>query len=53
MLDDVWIWTVVDQADGRWWPDEQTAIEIAASDSPEETAITICENEPMRGTWQN
>lgn len=46
-------WTVVDSDGGRWWPDDETAEEIEASDDPAAEAVRICDTEPMRGTWKS
>lgn len=36
---------------GRWRPNDEAAAEIAASDNPAETAVRLCHETPMRGTW--
>lgn len=47
------VWTVSDEAGGRWWPDAAARLEIAASDDPAATAIAICASEPTRGRWHS
>lgn len=46
-------WTVVDSEGGRWWPSDEAADEIAASNEPAATAVRIATNEPMRGQWRS
>lgn len=43
---------VRDSEGGVWWPSEEALDEIRASSDPEVTAIRICTQEPMRGTWK-
>ena len=43
---------VEDTAGGVWHPDEGAAKEIAESDSPEATALHICQTAPCRGEWR-
>lgn len=45
--------TVRDPDGGVWWPSEEAAAEIAASDDPGATAIRMCTTEPMRGEWRD
>lgn len=44
-------WTVLDTDGGRWWPSDEAAEEISASDRPDVAALRICADEPMRGEW--
>lgn len=44
-------YTVLDTEGGRWWPNNEAIDEINSSDSPEQTALRICKEEPMRGHW--
>lgn len=43
---------VTDPAGGRWWPSDEAQDEIQQSDDPEATALRICVDAPMRGTWR-
>lgn len=45
-------WCVIDPQGGVWWPNHEAAREIDESADPDEAAITICQNTPMRGTWR-
>ena len=47
------VWTVTDAAGSRWWPDDEATIEIDTSDDPETTAVRICREQPMRGSWES
>lgn len=44
---------VEDTSGQVWWPDEDTAAEIASSDDPAAAALRICEEEPLRGEWRS
>jgi len=46
-------WSVVDMEGGRWWPDADTAAEIAMADDPAAAAVRICTETPMRGQWRD
>ena len=46
-------WTVRDADGGTWFPNDDADAEIEASDDPAATAVTICRDEPMRGTWSS
>lgn len=37
---------------GIWWPGYDASAEIEASDRPLGTAVRICREQPMRGTWR-
>ena len=46
-------WAVDDAVDGgRWFPGDDAADEIAASNDPAVAAVRICRETPMRGTWR-
>ena len=45
-------WAVDDAAGGRWFPGDDAADEIAASNDPAATAVRICREQPMRGDWR-
>lgn len=46
-------WAVDDAVDGgRWFPGDDAADEIAASNDPAATAVRICREQPMRGDWR-
>src|SRR5690606_24609946 len=42
-------WAVDDAAGGRWFPGDDAADEIAASNDPAGAAVRICREQPMRG----
>lgn len=44
-------WHVVDMAGGKWWPGEEAAAEIEASDDPAAAVVRICVESPLRGEW--
>lgn len=44
---------VHDEAGGVWWPSDEADVEIEASEDPEATALRICREQPMRGTWKS
>jgi hypothetical protein len=46
-------WSVVDPDGGRWWPDTDTAAEIATADDPAAAAVRICTETPTRGQWRD
>lgn len=44
-------WTVGDASGNRWWPSDEAAEEIAASDDPAAAAMVMAYEQPMRGEW--
>ena len=46
-------WVVEDAAGGRWFPGDEAEAEILASSDPAATAVRICRESPMRGTWHS
>lgn len=46
-------WHVTDVDGGTWWPHEDAAAEIALASNPGATAVGICRDEPMRGSWHS
>ncbi len=44
-------WHVIDSDGGIWWPGEDADREIEESDEPEQTALAIFKESPMRGIW--
>lgn len=46
-------WTVLDEAGGRWWPNDEAKADIASSDDPGAAAIRMAETQPMRGEWHS
>lgn len=47
-------WAVDDAVDGgRWFPGDEAEAEILASEDPAATAVRICRESPMRGTWRS
>lgn len=46
-------WAVEDAAGGRWFPGDDAEAEILASEDPAATAVRICRESPMRGTWRS
>ena len=37
---------------GIWWPSSEALDEAATSDDPDAALLRICDEQPMRGTWQ-
>lgn len=45
-------WVVDDEDGGRWVPSHEAQTEIEAADDPQATAVQICTESPMRGSWR-
>jgi hypothetical protein len=45
-------YVVRDAEGGIWWPEDEAQAEIKASADPENTALLIVTETPMRGAWR-